>query len=83
MHQNSLFEKGECPMFALGQKVKIKNTNMAASGERLGKETISILKACDFKGEVTQKQNDLFYVAFEDNDNWVTQVFKESELEAV
>lgn len=81
--QNKAFKKGECPMFALGQKVKIKNTDMSLSGEKLGQETLSILKACNFIGEVTQKQNELFYVAFQYNDSWVTQVFKESELEAI
>lgn len=71
-------------MFQVNSKVKIKDTELVAQDELLSEETIALLKAVDFKGEVTQVQDGLFYVGFKhDKLGWVTQVFKEDEIEEV
>lgn len=71
-------------MFKVEDKVKIKDTKLAVQDELLSEETLNVLKAVDFIGIVTQVQDNLYYVAFIDkNDNWVTQVFKENEIEKV
>lgn len=69
-------------MFKVGDLVKIKNPNLEEQGELLSTETINLLKTLNFTGTVTQVQDDLFYVGFADEKlGWVTQVFKEDEIE--
>lgn len=65
----------------VGTMVIRKDKDLKEEGDRLSKETIAVLKACDFKGEITQIQDGLYYVAFKALDAWVTQVFKEDEIE--
>lgn len=71
-------------MVKVEDKVKIRDTNLVAQDELLSEETLHVLKAVDFTGMITQVQDNLFYVGFVDkDDNWVTQVFKENEIEKV
>lgn len=72
-------------MFKVGDKVKIKNPDTQVQDELLVQETVDILEELNFIGEVTQVQDDLFYVGFKSNEGrgWVTQVFKENEIEVV
>lgn len=71
-------------MLNVGDKVRIKNPDIEEQGELLSKETISVLKSTDFTGEISQIQDGLNYVGFIDkNNNWVTQVFKDDEIEVV
>lgn len=70
-------------MFEVGQKVKRKNTDLAEKWDFLNSEAIAILQACNFIGTVDQIQDGLYYVGFKHEDGWVTQVFKEEELELV
>lgn len=71
-------------MFKVEDIVKIKDTKLMAQDELLSEETLNVLKAVDFTGTITQVQDNLYYVGFIDkNDNWVTQVFKENEIEGV
>lgn len=71
-------------MFNVGDKAKIKSTNTKEQGELLSAETIKVLEDTNFTGEVTQIQDGLIYVGFVDSKkNWVTQVFREEELEVV
>lgn len=67
----------------IGAKVRRKDQDLKEEGNRLSKETIQVLKACDFTGEVTQVQDGLIYVGFRTKDAWVTQVFKPDEIEEV
>lgn len=67
----------------LGDKVRILNPKMVAEDDLLQEETIDILKVLDFIGEITQIQNELYYVGFKKENTWVTQVFKASEIEVI
>lgn len=67
----------------LGNKVKIVNPTTDIDDGFLEQETINILKSLDFIGEITQIQDDLYYVGFKNENGWVTQVFKESEIEVI
>lgn len=70
-------------MFKVGDKVKIKDPDVQVQDELLEKEAIDILKELSFIGEVSQVQEGLFYVGFKSGKGlgWVTQVFKEDEIE--
>lgn len=69
-------------MFEVGEKVRIKEIDLEENGELLSRETIDVLESVDFRGEVTQKKDGLFYVGFVDAaGRWLTQVFKEDEIE--
>lgn len=71
-------------MFKIGDTVRIKNPQLEEQGELLAPETINLLKAVNCTGEVSQVQDGLFYVGFKhDKLGWVTQVFKEDEIEGV
>lgn len=70
-------------MFKTGQKVRRKDRNLAEKGDFLNSEAIKVLQDCDFTGTVDQVQDGLYYVGFKNDDAWVTQVFKEDELELV
>lgn len=71
-------------MFKDGDKVKIKNPNVEAQGDLLAPEAINILKAVDFTGTVTKLEDDLIFVGFIHEElGWVTQVFKEDEIEGI
>lgn len=70
-------------MFKQGDKVRRKNIDLKAEEGIMDQNTIQILKDCNFTGEVSQVQEGLFYVGFKSKNGWVTQVFKEEELEAV
>lgn len=66
-----------------GDKVIRKDKNLEPQGMRLSSEVITVLKECNFKGEVTQIQDGLIYVAFRTKNAWITQVFKPEELEVL
>lgn len=70
-------------MFKAGDKVKIKDPDVQIQDELLEKEAIDILKERNFIGEVSQVQEGLFYVGFKSEKGlgWVTQFFKENEIE--
>lgn len=71
-------------MFKIGDRVKVLNPNTNEQDELLESETINLLKKLDFIGIVTQIENDLNYVGFaHETLGWVTQVFKEDEIEVV
>lgn len=71
-------------MFKDGDKVKIKNPDVEAKGEMLSPETVNLLKTVDFTGTVTKIEEDLFFVGFAHEQlGWVTQVFKEEEIEGI
>ena len=70
-------------MFEVGQKVKRKNTDLAEKYDFLNSEAIKVLQGCNFIGTIDQIQDDLYYVGFKHDGAWVTQVFKEDELELV
>lgn len=71
-------------MFKVGDVVKIKNPDLEEKGELLSPETINLLKTLDFTGTVTKVEDDLFFVGFAHEQlGWVTQVFKEDEIEGM
>lgn len=71
-------------MFKVGDRVKVLNPNINEQDELLEAETINLLKTLNFIGTVTQIENGLNYVGFaHENLGWVTQVFKEDEIEVV
>ena len=71
-------------MFKIGDRVKIKNPDIEEQGELLSPETINLLKTVDFIGTVTKLEDDLTFVGFKHEKlGWVTQVFKEDEIEGI
>lgn len=72
-------------MFVVGDKVKIKNPDLEVQDELLEQNTVDILNELNFIGEVSQIQEGLFYVGFKSKEGrgWLTQVFKEDEIEEV
>lgn len=70
-------------MFKQGDKVEVKKPDLHVEDEMLSQQAVFTLKATSFKGEVTQVQDGLNYVAFKHGDVWLTQVFKDDELKAV
>lgn len=71
-------------MFEVGDLVKVKNPSVEEQGEMLSSETINLLKTVDFTGTITKVEDELFFVGFTDEKlGWVTQVFKEEEIEEV
>ena len=71
-------------MFKVGVVVKVKNPAVEEQGEMLSSETINLLKTVDFTGTVTKIEDELFFVGFtHEKLGWVTQVFKEEEIEEV
>lgn len=69
--------------FKVGTKIKRKDTNLEAVGGKLEPETVRVLKACNFTGEISQVQDGLVYVGFKSANGWVTQVFKPEEIEVI
>lgn len=72
-------------MVSVGDKVKIKNPDLEVQDELLEQNTVDILNELNFIGEVSQIQEGLFYVGFKSKEGrgWLTQVFKEDEIEEV
>lgn len=71
-------------MFKVGDKAKILNPDIETQDELLEPKTVNLLKELNFIGTVTQVEDELTYVGFaHENLGWVTQVFKEDEIEVV
>lgn len=70
-------------MFNIGDTVKVKNPDNEIKDDLLSAEALDILTNLDFTGKVTQIQDGLHYVGFINEDGWITQVFKEEEIERV
>lgn len=67
----------------LGSKVKVKDINKVKNDELLEKSALEIIKASKFCGEVTKIVDDIFMVGFKNEKGWVTQGYKEKEIEVV
>ena len=69
-------------MVKVGDLVKVKSPVIEEQGEMLSSETINLLKTVDFTGTVTKVEDELVFVGFtHEKLGWVTQVFKEEEIE--
>jgi hypothetical protein len=72
-------------MLKVGDKARVKNPDLETKDEVLEQNTVDILEELNFIGEVTQVQDGLFYLGFKSKEGrgWLTQVFKEEEIEEV
>ncbi|HBI7382712.1 TPA: hypothetical protein K8T67_002417 [Listeria monocytogenes] len=74
--------------FSKGQKVKVVDTDSVKNDKQLDETAKNIIAKSEHKGIITKTvheegDKDLFFVSFYINDERVTQVFRENEIEGV
>lgn len=67
----------------LGQIVKVKDIKKLENDEQLEGSALSIIKENDYTGEITKIEDGINFVGFRNDVGWVTQGFKNEEIEVV
>lgn len=71
-------------MLQVGDRVVVRDPDKEVKGELLSEETINLLEALNYTGVVTKDEGSIYFVGFaHETLGWVTQGFREEELEKV
>lgn len=67
----------------LGQIVRVKDVKKLENDEQLEDSALNIMKENDYTGEITKIEDGINFVGFRNDTGWVTQGFKDEEIEVV
>ena len=70
-------------MFKEGQTVRVIDTKAVKEDPFLDKEGLEIIEKSDFTGEITKIEDGIHFVGFKNEAGWVTQGYKEKEIQGV
>ena len=70
-------------MFKQGDTVRIADIEATKNDDLMDKEALKIIEKSDFTGDITKVEDGIYFVGFSNDLGWVTQGFKENEIQAV
>lgn len=67
----------------LGDKVKIKDIDKVKKDATLDPESRAILQGVNYQGIITDQHDDIYFVGFANDLGWITQGYKDTEIEVI
>lgn len=67
----------------LNDIARVINKSNIDNDQTLESNALSIIKASNYQGAITKISDGIFFVGFKDDKGWVTQGYKEKEIEVV
>lgn len=67
----------------IGNVVKVKDIEALKKDEQLEEHALKIIEENEFTGEITKIEEGINFVGFRNDLGWITQGFKDSEIEVV